>query len=196
MNVTSSNSPKNHLGALCQHFIKGVSYKKRSESVRCLGELTSPAVEGRHRYARREPMSLFWILTRAGTPRMRLRTRRRVVLQPTPDPPFVMTLLAVGSIAGIQRVDRLGPIRRRIDDPMLGEIVENVLGQLLPLSRQPVLHLALVGEEDLLHATQDHFVCLHSTAVVVIFPCGGALSRRRWLARRRRMGAGDNATAS
>jgi hypothetical protein len=159
--------------------------------VRCLGELTP--VEGRHRYARREPMSLFWIFTRAGSPRMRLRTLRRV-LQPTPDP---LVTLAVGTIAGIQRVDRLGPIRRRIDDPVLREIVENVLGQLLALSRQPVLHLALVGEENLLHATQDHLVCLHTAqaAVVVIFPCGGALSRR-WLTRRRRMGAGDYATAA
>lgn len=62
-----------------------------------------------------------------------------------------------------QGVDRLCPLRRRVE-PVLCEVIEYVLWKLLALSGQPVLHLGLVGEEDLLHALQDHFISLGFSA--------------------------------
>lgn len=51
---------------------------------------------------------------------------------------------------------------------MLREVLEDVLGQLLALGRQPVLDLGLVGEQDLLHPLQDHLVSLYVSVVAAM----------------------------
>ncbi len=107
----------------------------------------------------------------------------RGLQQPATTVSGATSLMTLRPVAGIQRVDRLGPVRRRVDDPVLGEVVKDVLGQLLALGGQPVLHLALVGEQDLLHPPQDHFVCLNIQAAAstsAVFSRSGSLSRR-WL---------------
>ena len=45
-------------------------------------------------------------------------------------------------------------------EPVLGEVLEDVLGELLAFGCEPVLHLCLVRQQDLLHALEDHFVSL------------------------------------
>jgi len=53
---------------------------------------------------------------------------------------------------------------------VLREVLEDVLGQLLALGRQPVLDLGLVGEQDLLHPLQDHLVSLYVSVVAAMRP--------------------------
>ena len=141
-------------------------------------------------------MALFRILAGRRTSGRHFGTGRR--LQATTITLMVLLLVmmkAVRPVARVQRIDGLGPIRRRVDDPVLREVVENVFGQLLALRGQPILHLALVGEEDLLHPPQDHLVRLDiATAAAAILTCGGALPRCR-LPRWRRVGARDEVAA-
>ena len=89
-------------------------------------------------------------------------------------------------LAGAQRVDRLGPVGGRVD-PMAGEVVEDVLGQLLALCGQPVLDLALVGKEDLLHPLEDKLVRLDVPVQLLLGP------RRVGPPRRGGVGAGHRA---
>jgi len=67
---------------------------------------------------------------------------------------------------------------------VLRKVLENILRQLLAFGCQPVLHLALVREEDLLHPLQDHLVSLDLSVVPALGPLHG-------FPRGRGMGASD-----